>query len=87
MCQKNYMINSISNTDIFGNRKIANRYRIYIFLICGREYDFSERINNYNIYCSINSKPTSPRNVNADNIIGQPSRANADPITDPSRIE
>ncbi|ORX79961.1 hypothetical protein BCR32DRAFT_280939 [Anaeromyces robustus] len=36
-----------------------------------------------NIYCSINLKQTSPRNVNADNIVGQPSRANANPISDP----
>ncbi|ORX79259.1 hypothetical protein BCR32DRAFT_294537 [Anaeromyces robustus] len=31
-------------------------------------------------------KPTSPRNVNADNTVGQPSRANADPNNDPSGI-
>ncbi|ORX87130.1 hypothetical protein BCR32DRAFT_274761 [Anaeromyces robustus] len=44
-------------------------------------------IDQNNIYCSINSRPTSPgRNVNTDNTIGQPSRANTDPITDPSGI-
>ncbi|ORX88083.1 hypothetical protein BCR32DRAFT_263759 [Anaeromyces robustus] len=36
----------VSNIDILGNRKIVNRYRIYIFLIGGRDYGFSDRINN-----------------------------------------
>ncbi|ORX44562.1 hypothetical protein BCR32DRAFT_298663 [Anaeromyces robustus] len=38
--------NSISNIDILGNKKIVNRYSIYIFLIGGRDYGFSDRINN-----------------------------------------
>ncbi|ORX63963.1 hypothetical protein BCR32DRAFT_298261 [Anaeromyces robustus] len=42
----NMRINSISNIDILGNKKIFNRYRIYIFLIGGRDYGFSDRINN-----------------------------------------
>ncbi|ORX63642.1 hypothetical protein BCR32DRAFT_138164 [Anaeromyces robustus] len=31
-------------------------------------------------------KTNLSKNINADNIVGQPSRANADPITDPSGI-
>ncbi|ORX80424.1 hypothetical protein BCR32DRAFT_293868 [Anaeromyces robustus] len=31
-------------------------------------------------------KTNLSRNVNADNTVGQPSRANADPISDPSGI-
>ncbi|ORX85959.1 hypothetical protein BCR32DRAFT_275776 [Anaeromyces robustus] len=42
----NIRINSVSNIDILENRKIVNRYRIYIFLIGGRKYNSSERINN-----------------------------------------
>ncbi|ORX84822.1 hypothetical protein BCR32DRAFT_276793 [Anaeromyces robustus] len=72
----NIRINSISNIDIL------------------EEYGFNERINNcpykneweYNIYCSINSKLTSPKNVNADNTVGQPSKTNADPISYSSGI-
>ncbi|ORX77062.1 hypothetical protein BCR32DRAFT_283566 [Anaeromyces robustus] len=41
----NIRINRISIIDILGNRKIVNRYRIYIFLIGGREYGFNERNN------------------------------------------
>ncbi|ORX71714.1 hypothetical protein BCR32DRAFT_285819 [Anaeromyces robustus] len=33
-----------------------------------------------------NFKTNLSRNVNADNTVGQPSRANADPISDPSGI-
>ncbi|ORX63443.1 hypothetical protein BCR32DRAFT_287760 [Anaeromyces robustus] len=42
----NMRINSKSHIDILGNKKIVNRYRIYIFLIGGRDYGFSDRINN-----------------------------------------
>ncbi|ORX82364.1 hypothetical protein BCR32DRAFT_292677 [Anaeromyces robustus] len=124
----NIRINSISNIDILGNRKIVNRYRIYIFLIGGRDYGFSDRINNspYKkeweclFKCQTESgtyskspfllrsatllndimpvvckgkhilfnkfKTNLSRNVNADNTVGQSSRANADPISDPSGI-
>ncbi|ORX85761.1 hypothetical protein BCR32DRAFT_275972 [Anaeromyces robustus] len=110
------------------NKKIVNRYRIYIFLIGGREYRFSERINNcpYKkereclFKCQTESgtylkspfllrsaallndimpviykkqhilffkfKTNLSRNVNADNTLGQSSRANAGPITDPNGI-
>ncbi|ORX63325.1 hypothetical protein BCR32DRAFT_287845 [Anaeromyces robustus] len=102
-------INSISNIDILGNRKIVNRYRIYIFLIGGREHGFN-KINNNCSYkkeweclfkCQTESvvckkkqhilfnkkfKTNLSRNVNADNSVGQPSKANADPISDPSGI-
>ncbi|ORX80433.1 hypothetical protein BCR32DRAFT_293832 [Anaeromyces robustus] len=120
--------NSISNIDILGSKKIVNRYRIYIFLIGGRDYGFSDRINNspYKkeweclFKCQTESgtyskspfllrsaallndimpvvckrqhilfnkfKTNLSRNVNADNTVGQPSRANADPISDPSGI-
>ncbi|ORX65465.1 hypothetical protein BCR32DRAFT_286499 [Anaeromyces robustus] len=127
---KGYKIsnNSISNIDILGSKKIVNRYRIYIFLIGGRDYGFSDRINNspYKkeweclFKCQTESgtyskspfllrsaallndimpvvckrqhilfnkfKTNLSRNVNADNTVGQPSRANADPISDPSGI-
>ncbi|ORX79626.1 hypothetical protein BCR32DRAFT_281234 [Anaeromyces robustus] len=36
----------------------------------------------YNIYCSINSKPTSPGTSMLINTVDQPSSTNADPITD-----
>ncbi|ORX70421.1 hypothetical protein BCR32DRAFT_272363 [Anaeromyces robustus] len=122
----NIRINSISNIDTLGNRKIVNRYQIYIFLIGGRKYGFSDRIN-YCPYkkeweclfkCQTESgtysktpfllrsvdllndiipvvckrqhilfnkfKTNLSRNVYADNTVGQPRRANADPISDPS---
>ncbi|ORX87914.1 hypothetical protein BCR32DRAFT_289029 [Anaeromyces robustus] len=124
----NMRINSISNIDILGNKKIVNRYSIYIFLIGGRDYGFSDRINNspYKkeweclFKCQTESgtyskspfllrsaallndimpvvckrqyilfnkfKTNLSMNVNADNTVGQPSRTNADPISDPSGI-
>ncbi|ORX86698.1 hypothetical protein BCR32DRAFT_275200 [Anaeromyces robustus] len=113
----NRKINSISNIDILGNRKIVNRYRIYIFLIGGREYGFSDRINNcpykkeweclfkcqtesgtyskspfllrsaaLNDIMSVICKRQPLLNINADITVGQPSKANANPITNPSGI-
>ncbi|ORX54354.1 hypothetical protein BCR32DRAFT_295123 [Anaeromyces robustus] len=124
----NMRFNCISNIDILGNKKIVNRYSIYIFLIGGRDYGFSDRINDspYKMEweclfkCQTESgtyskspfllrsaallndimpvvckrqhilfnkfKTNLSRNVNADNTVGQPSRANADPISDPSGI-
>ncbi|ORX85348.1 hypothetical protein BCR32DRAFT_276384 [Anaeromyces robustus] len=124
----NMRINSLSNIDILGNKKIVNRYSIYIFLIGGRDYGFSDRINNITykkeweclFKCQTESgtyskspfllrsaallndimpvvckrqhilfnkfKTNLSRNVNADNTVGQPSRANADPISDSSGI-
>ncbi|ORX84489.1 hypothetical protein BCR32DRAFT_277093 [Anaeromyces robustus] len=65
----NIRINSISNIDILGNRKIVNRVA-----------KAAKMINNSKF------KTNLSRNVNADNTVGQPSRANADPISDPNRI-
>ncbi|ORX86549.1 hypothetical protein BCR32DRAFT_275333 [Anaeromyces robustus] len=86
--------NSICNVDILGNRKIINREPGFNEI--SNNYPYSKewkclykcQNESDNIYCSINLKPTYPRNVNDDNnIIGQHSRTNTDPITDPSRTE
>ncbi|ORX83984.1 hypothetical protein BCR32DRAFT_291655 [Anaeromyces robustus] len=89
----NMRINSISNIDILGNKKIVNR-----------DYGFSDRINNspykkeweclFKCQTESGTYSKSPfllRSAALLNdimpvVLGQPSRANADPISDPSGI-
>ncbi|ORX79345.1 hypothetical protein BCR32DRAFT_281515 [Anaeromyces robustus] len=85
----NNRINSICNIDILGNRKIVNRYRIYIFLISEREFLVKEEWRCL-FKCQTESgtyskSPFLLRSAALLNDIILPSRANADPITDPSK--
>ncbi|ORX82290.1 hypothetical protein BCR32DRAFT_292737 [Anaeromyces robustus] len=100
----NMRINCISNIDILGNKKLVNRYSIYIFLIDGRDYGFSDRINNspykkeweclFKCQTESGTYSKSPfllRSAALLNdimpvVLGQPSRSNADSISDPSGI-
>ncbi|ORX88312.1 hypothetical protein BCR32DRAFT_273871 [Anaeromyces robustus] len=85
----NNRINNLSNIDIIGNRKLlivsdvrikkklrsADLFNDIMLVVFKRQHIL---FNKFKINLS--------RNVNADNTVGQPSRANADPITDPSGI-